>query len=358
MRALSFGFLLSAAAWAQELALDVKPTPRPGVIELLRQEEERARARESASPALEPTSDAPLEMDNVGYGPLRLSSASAFHAFRLDVLPEAPSTLRQGGWELRENLTWSRVWAQSDDYLLSFETLGHVTSAAHAVSDRFQIEIGAVSTSRFTGELERFVRDFHDAFNIPQGGRDSVDLGSYHFRVGDVEVGKSDETVDHVFTTLRYILTPGDDVMPAISASLTLGTGVGDSELSGDSVSVAGMLSAAKGFGDVYVYAAAGLAWFGDLRFHGLGLRPFGASVMVGVEWRILEGVSVVLQHLWSPGAIEGFEELSRPAYELAWGLKIEAVAGSVFELAMTENILEFDSSPDFGLHAGLVVRF
>lgn len=358
MRSLALGFVLAGAAWAQELSLDVPPPPRPaGVMELLRQEEERHRPAAPSLPSLEPFTP-PLDRGNVGYGPLRVGTNSPFHAFRLDLLPEAPSTLPAGQWELRENLTWSRIWAESDEYLLSFETLGQVNSVAYGLSDRVQMELGAVATARFTGELERFVRDFHDAFNIPQGGRDSVDLGSYHFRVGDVEVGRSDETVDHVFASFRYMITPGGEFLPAISASLTLSGGVGNAELQGESLSVAGMLSAAKGFGDVYAYMAAGFAWFGDLSFHGLALRPFGASVMAGLEWRLLPGVSLVAQHLWSPGAIEGFEELSRPAYELALGLKIEAVRGSVFELAMTENILEFDSSPDFGLHAGLVVRF
>jgi hypothetical protein len=358
MRSLSIAFVMTGAAWAQELALDVPPPPRPaGVMERLRQEEERLRPKELELPSLEPFAP-PLDLSNVGYGPLRVGTGSPFHSVRLDLLPEAPSTLRSGQWEVRENLTWSRIWAQSDDYLLSFETLGQVNSVAYGISDRFQMELGAVATARFTGELERFVRDFHDTFNIPQGGRDSVDLGSYHFRLGDVEIDRSDETVDHVFASFRYMITPGGDFMPAISATLTLSSGVGNSEVQGDSLSVAGMLSAAKGFGDFYAYAAAGFAWFGDLAFHGLALRPFGASVMAGLEWRILTGVSLVAQHLWSPGAIEGFEELSRPAFELALGLKIEAVRGSILELAMTENILEFDSSPDFGLHAGLVVRF
>ena len=71
----------------------------------------------------------------------------------------------------------------------------------------------------------------------------------------------------------------------------------------------------------------------------------------------LLASADVVVQG-YRPGALEGFGDLSRPSYELGLGLKIDVGLGSVLELGLTENILVFDSSPDFGMHAGLRVRF
>jgi hypothetical protein len=253
------------------------------------------------------------------------------------------------------------MWAQADDYLLSFETLAQTSSVIHGVTDRLQLEVGAVATTRFAGDLDGFVKNFHETFDLGLGGRDTVHEGAFDFRIGDltIEEGSAHETTDRLFGSLHYVITAGSDEGPAISATLTVTTDLGDSaDLEGESVGLAGALSAAKAFGDVYAYLSLSWAWFGRESFHGLPLRPYGASILVGLEWRLLNGVSLVVQHLWSPGALEGFEELSRPSYELGLGLKVEVVAGSVFEIGMTENILVFDSSPDFGLHAGLAVRF
>lgn len=335
--------------------------PEPSrVLDLLRQEDE-GRARPELPTSLEPFPEAPLGMSNVGYGPLRLASQSPMNLLRLEPAVGAPSSLAPGTWELKESLTWSRMWAQAENYLLSFETLGQSTSFAYGVNDRLQVELGAVATTRFAGDLEGFVKNFHDTFGLEQGGRDTVREGDFEFQIGDVELqeGPRHESSDRVFASLHYTLTEGSDVLPAVAATITVATGIGDSpDLRGDTATLSGQLSVAKRWGDFYGYLGFGLAWFGRDSFYGLPLKPFGASVLTGVEWRFTRGASLVFQHLWTPGALEGFEELSRPAYELGLGLKVEICAGSVIELGLTENILVFDSSPDFGLHAGMSLRF
>jgi hypothetical protein len=49
---------------------------------------------------------------------------------------------------------------------------------------------------------------------------------------------------------------------------------------------------------------------------------------------------------------------LSKPSNELGLGLKVRLGGGSVLELGLTENVVVFDSGPDFGMHAGLALRF
>src|SRR5262245_32361967 len=148
-----------------------EPEPSP-IVELLRQEEEK-RERLQDPPSLEPLPAPPLGMSNVGYGPLRLASQSPLHLLRAELPVEAPSTLAEGRWELRESLTWSRMWAQAENYLLSFETLGQSTSFAYGLTERIQVELGAVATTRFAGDLDGFVKNFHDTFRLEQGGRDT-----------------------------------------------------------------------------------------------------------------------------------------------------------------------------------------
>ncbi|HEX7897282.1 MAG TPA: DUF3187 family protein [Planctomycetota bacterium] len=353
-------------AWGQEIPLELRHEPLPptetsGVIQLLRQEDEKAVREPAPAPSLEPVGRAPRGTPNVGFGPLSISSQSPLHALRMGTAPEGPLLLAPGRWEARENLTWSRMWAQADDYLLSFETLGRACSVAHGVTERLQLELGVVETARFSGDLDGFVKNFHETFDLGQGGRDTIEEGSYEFQVGNVRIqeGASGETTRNLFAAAHYTLTEGSDAVPAIAATLKVGSALGDSpDLRGDSVGVAGSLTVSKGWGDLYAYLGAGFAWYGRESFHGLPLRPFGASILTALEWRFLAGASLIVQHLWTPGALEGYEDLSRPSYELGLGLKIQAAEGAVIEIGMTENILVFDSSPDFGLHAGLSVRF
>ena len=356
----------AGALRAQELPFDLRHelarSEASPVIDLLRQEDEKSdREGDLLAPSLDPVTRAPRGTSNAGYGPLRLASQSPFHALRLGISMEAPLFLAPGRWETRVSLTWSRMWAQADDYVLSFETLGRSCSVAHGLTERLQVELGAVETARFAGDLDGFVKNFHEAFDLGQGGRDSVNEGSYLFRVGDVEVreGASGETIRNLFASLHYTLTEGTDGVPAIAVTLKVGTALGDSpDLRGDSVAVAGGLTVSKGWGDVFAYLGAGFAWYGRESFHGLPLRPFGASILTALEWRFLAGASVVLQHLWTPGALEGFGDLSRPSYELGLGFKVEVAESAVLEIGLTENLLVFDSSPDFGMHAGLTLRF
>jgi hypothetical protein len=354
----------AAPAWAQARPLDLRgEIPRaepPGVLGLLRQEDEKPE-REDLNLSLELVARSPRGRSNVGYGPLHLASQSPLHALRMGISPEAPQGLAPGQWETRETLTWSRMWAQADDYLLSFETLGRSCSVVYGATERLRVELGGVETARFAGDLDGFVKNFHETFALRQGGRDTVREGAYLFRIGDVELreGRANETARTLFASLHYTLTEGNEDVPAVAATFTLSGAPGDApDLHGDSIGATGLLVASKSWGDFNAYLGAGFAWYGHESFHGLPLRPWGLSVLAAVEWRFLEGASLVLQHLWTPGALEGFGELSRPSYELALGLKIEVLPGSVLEIGGTENILVFDSSPDFGLHAGLSVRF
>lgn len=287
---------------------------------------------------------------NVGFGPLRLGSQSPF---RSGPVADVPSSLAAGRWETRESATWNRMWAQSNDYLLSFETLNRATSVVHGLSDRLQLELGAVASSRFAGDLDGFVKNFHDTFGISQGGRDTVNEGAYHFRVGDVDVpeGGREETSDQVFAGLRYAITDGDERRPALSAGLTL-------TRSEDGVGASLSLSAAKRWGEVYAYAVVEATRYAQDELYGLAMKRAGASARAALEWRAAEAVGIVVQYLWTLGALDGYGDLSAPSHELGLGLKLEVVPGSILEIGVTENVVVFDNSPDFGLHAGMTVQF
>lgn len=304
-------------------------------------------------------------LENVGYGPLRLASQSPFQSLRFAVPASAPSTLPRGRWEVRETTAWSKIWGQSADYLLNFELLTTTHSVQYGVGDDTQVELGVVQGTRFGGNLDGFIRGFHDVFGIAQDGRDSFPRGSYRFELKGkgaapvaVPEDRTQSSVEYLYFSVHQTLTGGSDLVPAVSMSLSVkGDLQGSEDLSGSGIEVAASLSLAKRWGDFYAYLTVGMAQFGDETFHGIDLRPTGLTVLAALEWNVLDGVSLVLQQLRSQGALKNYGTLSEASTEISFGLKVEAGPGVLIEMGLIENIIVFDNSPDFGLHFGLNIR-
>jgi hypothetical protein len=314
---------------------------------------------------LEEASSRPIEMPNAGMGPLRFRSQSPFQALRLGVLPNAPSALPRGQWEHRETFDWSRMWAESDLYLMSFDAWSSTHSIAHGVTDRLQLELGIVESGWSSGKLDGFVRSFHDLFGIAQGGRDTLPDGAFAFRLGnknnpDVTLQEDDgeETNEQLVVSVHHLLTAGTDVLPALSVSVTLMTELGSSHVLGDAIDASVSFSLSKTAGDLTAYLTVGLAWYGHEQFLGVDLKPFALSIVTALEWSVSEGWSLVLQHHWVQGAVKNYGSMSKPSHEVVLGTRIRVSADSVFEVGVVENIVVFDNSPDFGLHSGIAVQF
>jgi hypothetical protein len=309
----------------------------------------------------------PIEQPNVGNGPLRLTSQSTFQGMRLTMGADAASTLPRGRWETRETNSWSKMWGLSDKYLLDFEVFRQTQSLVYGVTDELQAELGVGESTRFGGKLDGLVRGFHDAMGIPQSGRDRYGIGEYHFQLQGrngarpitVDEDHGGPGLEFLYVSLHQTLTRGNNLLPAISVTLTIQSRLDDSrDMTGDAIESGLSVTFAKRFGDFYAYLSVGAAWLGDQQFHGVEMQSLGTSVLAGVEWNLGAGVSVVAQHLYSRGGLKGYGALSEPSYEISLGVKFEAGRGMLVEFAIIENIVVFDNSPDFGVHFGLTQQF
>ena len=87
-------------------------------------------------------------------------------------------------------------------------------------------------------------------------------------------------------------------------------------------------------------------------------IRPTQYSGLLAAEWRFDSNMSLVLQYLVSQGVAKDLGDFSQNSNEITLGWKWELAERTVFELGLIENIIDFNNSPDFGIHAGLTVRF
>jgi hypothetical protein len=307
------------------------------------------------------------ELFNVGYGPLRFRSQSVFQSLRLGALPDPPTYLPRGHWEARETFEWSRMWAQTPDYFLDFDTWSSGHSVAYGAGDWTQVELGVVQTGWSRGKLDGFVRGFHKAFGIDQGGRDQAQKGEFAFQVRDRRRGTTVVVDDHdeqavteqLVVSVHTILTPGTEELPAVAWSLTAKANLRDTEqIDGDGLDFATSVSFSKQVGDFHAYATLAIAWYGRETFYGIDLKPFTVSVVCALEWRASDGFSLILQHQWTQGAVRDLASFSEPSNEISLGAKVLVSDRLLIEVSVVENIVNFDNSPDFGLHTGVTVQF
>jgi thiol-disulfide isomerase/thioredoxin len=304
----------------------------------------------------------------VGYGPLDLPSQSPFQALRLGLSPRTPSTLGRGQIEARFRATWVNIWAPEDpDFVFDYEQLQTNIGLAYGLSDTLQVELGFESRSRFGGEMDSFIQEFHDLFNIDQNGRDEVPRGDFTFDIGPSD-GNPGFSLTHddkgiyatnLLFTLQHNVTCGTEKLPAIAYAFTARTELKNEDLEGGSpLDIGAWLSASQRFDTFYVYGTLGYTLFGRDDFRTVELRDDQLSALLAFEWRFKPRASLLIQYLLTEGVAESLGDLSSSSHEITLGAKWEVVKGTVLEFGLIENVITLGNSPDFGIHFGITSRF
>lgn len=304
---------------------------------------------------------------HVGYGPLHLYSQSPFQALRLGIRPRTPSTLGRGQREVRATATWTNTWANGTGYFLDFETLQAAVSFGYGITDALQIEVEAQQRDRFGGAMDPLVQGFHDLLGIDQNGRDQVPRDQFTFDLSSpdglnvhLDSGDRGTFTRSVQVSLQHNVTCGSAKAPAFSYSVMTRIETADAgDLTGGShVDLGASVAVARRVKHIYFYGTLGLARFGRNEFRGLDLKDTQYTILTAAEWRFRANQSFLLQYLRTEGLSPDFRPFANESHEVTLGWKWEVVSKTVIEIGLIENLISFDNSPDFGIHAGLVRRF
>jgi thiol-disulfide isomerase/thioredoxin len=315
---------------------------------------------------------------HVGYGPLSVRSQSAFQSLRLGIMPRTPSTLARGQHQLRIGATWSNQWANDDSsfdpdndeygrYLLDYESVDADISYAYGVSDTVQLEVGYEQRWRFGGIMDSFVQGFHDLFSLDQSGRDLVPRNQFRILLDpyddgsgvDLGSGSSGTFARNLIFTFQHNVTCGTATWPAFSYAVTGRYAVGDvGETEGGAWDVALSVAASRRFGKFYAYLTLGYAWYSSNSFFGVQLEDTQFTILAAGEWRFKPRMSLILQFMTTQGVATDFDPFSKTSNEVIIGWKWEVRQAGVLEIGLLENVVTFDNSPDFGVHAAFTQRF
>lgn len=306
---------------------------------------------------------------NVGYGPLRLGSQSPFQSLRYGIDPRTPSTLAEEQWEVHASETWINNFSyNAGKYLLDYEMLDSRLSVAYGVMDELELELEYENRSGFGGIMDRFINAFHRTFGLSDADRHLFPRNQFQIQVSDsrgnpaLHLDNSDQGSfsNGLLLTVQHNITCGTEYLPALAYALTVRanldnkTGITGQNLFEPQLS----MTAAKSVMDFYGYLSLAYGYFGSEHIGGIQFRPGQWSGLVAVEWRFVSSMSLVLQYLVSQGVVKDLGAFSAASNEITLGWKWELAERTVFEFGLIENIINFDNSPDFGIHAGLTFRF
>ncbi len=306
--------------------------------------------------------------DDIGRGPLHMTSLSPFQSFRPGFTPRPPSNLAEGRWEARITESWANLWAfNEDDLLIDMEILHSSFSVGCGLGSGLRADLDLVCGMRFGGIMDGLIDGVHELLGAETRHREEFDQGDFALDLQGRE-GRPSATLSNrdrgIYTqtlvgTLQWTAWEGGAGRPALSAAVSLRADVGpnDGLHGGAPVDVAVSLSASERWGPFLLSASVMAAWYGGERFQDIQLEPVQVVGLAAVELPVHKRASLLLQYLVSQGMAVDWLDFSRPSHEIMLGFKLD-IRGSVFEFGLLENVGIPDNSPDFGVHAGLSVRF
>lgn len=304
---------------------------------------------------------------NTGYGPLRLGSQSPSQSVRYGIDPRTPSTLAESEWEVHLTESWSNtfVYDQEKSLLLDYEMLDTRLSVAYGLTPALSLEFEWENRAIFGGVMDRFINAFHRTFGLTDAGRHNFPRNLVQIQVPD---NKGNPAIDldssfssnSLLLTSEYTWTHGSETWPALATAISLRANLDNNLGISGRLPVEPQLSisGSKSVWELYFYASLAFGYFGTEHIEGIEFRSTQWSGVLATEWQFTSNMSLILQYLWSKGVAKDLGDFSQSSNEITLGWKWELARKTVFEFGLIENIINFNNSPDFGVHAGLTFRF
>ena len=305
--------------------------------------------------------------------PMRLVNLNPFHLpygvpapAGARVLPEDSSELVLS-MDLASHLRAAGSGAEC--VLIDGETWRQGLSLRYGLGGGWELLVDVTAVSHTGGVFDGFIEDWHDAFGLPQGGRDRAPKD----RLALFYAGGSGTRVEI-----------DSDVHSLGDASLGVGYALPSPPLTNDGVVVRAMVKLPSGEADVLAgsggYSTSAWAetsgafpgsavsrnWLYTATVGVLagetpdGLSDIGGRIVVfgsfGVTWRALEDLHFVAQvqvHT-SPYSGSALSPLSDPAVMPGLGGTLRLTERMALEVAVTEDDGTWHAAPDIGLHAAL----
>ena len=305
----------------------------------------------------------------------------------LGLRPEAGNLLPRGSMQWAVRLDYANTYAVTrpvgdpgvagdyfqaaplNEYRLfaDTETLRLAVDLDWQILPRLQIGLTLPFMKHGGGFLDGTVEGFHRLFNLTNGGREETprnDYGVYVVRNGRFWIESAEAAA----------IRPGDLVL-RMKTPLYRRAGVLDLALASAVKLPTGNLEALTGSGGFDIQAALFATWWPakilavhyniahsrlgrPSRGKGFPLRSI-TTHMLALEYRATNRLAALIQAQGNTGPFPDsvLGPLDRTAFEMSGGVRYALSGTATLEIALTENLSQYQNTPDIGLHAGIVWR-
>lgn len=226
-----------------------------------------------------------------------------------------------------------------------------------------------LSAASYTGSfMDGLVEGFHRAFGLDQAGRPGLTRNQFNifYDLKGVQYAELDRPSDtgllDPVVGVRYVLTPEPgslDVVLESAVKIPLG---GDAFFSTGRVDVGTQLTAQMIMGPSHAFYASGALVYcsgSPAPFHDPAtVVPTG---IVGYEYRWRPSTNLIAQMYASRSvygaAMTDLDELRTTKYQVSVGVRQRLERG-YWSFGVTENVINFNNSPDIGFQVGLGFEF
>ena len=301
----------------------------------------------------------PPTVDNLsGRGLFHLLDPFPLAQLHLQIPVNTLRVLKEGDGRFEWNANWANSFALEDNVTIDAETYSLDLGGWYALRSDFYLGASISILARDSGVLDGFIDGFHDAFGLSDGRRGKRPGNAYLIAVTDdngntQNLDRGVGLGDLVLKT-HWNLNLGDRWMPAVALEsfVTLPTstnGFGSSGVDlGMSVSFYKTV-----YEDFHIYAVLGGTLLTNSRTEGIKYQKSVIQATLGVEYALLEDVSLIVQHMSYSTLLREPPPLDKHRNYIAAGLKWEFTQGYSFEFSIVENLSPFENSSDLAFSLG-----
>jgi Protein of unknown function (DUF3187) len=304
-------------------------------------------------------------------GPIAIRNQFPPALFLLIPTPEVARVLERGRFEFESNVSYSGVFNKEVEgtsvLFMDFEALRWTLKARWGIWDRLDADLEIPFLRFSSGFLGSVIQAYHDAFGLPQGGRDQVPNNEFHY---EASVGGKPKplypipkpgrfAISDVVLNARYRIFQEDGDRPGmvLKASIKLPTGNNAGGFGSGHLDYGGFLLIERNWSRFTGYGNMGVVIPGPVAGAdpSLETQPFAIGVVSG-EYRFTDWFSMVLQldANTRPYASAPFRLLRRHALEIGGGFRFKAGDHGVLEIGFVDG---FGSVPDFTASLGMKWR-
>ncbi|MEI8139054.1 MAG: DUF3187 family protein [bacterium] len=305
--------------------------------------------------------DAIPASDNTGPGYLTAPSLSPWHFLRPSSMFAMPVLENQGGARFDVDFHWANVMnISTNDYLFDGEWIRTNLRLSRGVGEGVAVGVGLPIIGRTGGFADSAIESFHSAFGLSKNsrvsGRRNQSLVTVNNEGDSVTVVEGDSWgIGDMSTFLAARLTEGTCVLPAITVLGEVFFPTGDeNELRGVGSPGAALSSVASrrlGEGPFIAFLGLGVEYHDSDDIEGIKFNDELFSGLVGLAYEYSKSISFNLQYLISSPVAEDYFAYSDPSEDVSFGFKWRSRSGSALELAMSENVDNFQNSADITVH-------